>query len=304
MIVAVTPNPAWDVTYQVPQLNRGMRHRIEIHAGRAGGKGLNVARVARILGAHCHAVAPLGGPLGTLVLEDFEEPATWVPIAGRTRQGVAVVDDEQATLFVEAGPTVTPTEWQSLVDAVSGLLSGARESPDGTPDVLAICGSLPYGVDPGKYRALIGTGVAAKVPVIVDVSGPPLLWAAGAGVDLLTPNEGELLAATGAPDVESGAQRLLDAGAGAVLVFLGPRGMELHTPIATIRARIFRQLIGNATGAGDAAVAALALTADRPWEERLRLAVAVASASVLEPTAGAVDPERVTALSRSVLIEG
>jgi tagatose 6-phosphate kinase len=45
---------------------------------------------------------------------------------------------------------------------------------------------------------------------------------------------------------------------------------------------------GNATGAGDAVVAALAhgLVIGRPWDERLRHAVALGTASAAAPVAG------------------
>jgi tagatose 6-phosphate kinase len=57
VIVAVCVNPAIDVTYRVPELSVGRSHRVrEVHA-RAGGKGINVARVLHQLGG---AITPHG----------------------------------------------------------------------------------------------------------------------------------------------------------------------------------------------------------------------------------------------------
>jgi tagatose 6-phosphate kinase len=62
---------------------------------------------------------------------------------------------------------------------------------------------------------------------------------------------------------------------------------------------------GNATGAGDAVVAALAhgLVLGRPWEERLRHAAALGSATVAAPVAGEFrDDDYASALSAVAVI--
>ena len=45
MILTVTPNPAIDLTWHVDRLTPGATHRVPTGASRAGGKGLNAARV-------------------------------------------------------------------------------------------------------------------------------------------------------------------------------------------------------------------------------------------------------------------
>jgi tagatose 6-phosphate kinase len=57
MIVTVTPNLALDVTYELPELRPGHAHRVRAVHSRAGGKGVNVARVLASLG---HDVLVLG----------------------------------------------------------------------------------------------------------------------------------------------------------------------------------------------------------------------------------------------------
>ena len=51
MILTLTPNPAVDITWHVDQLTPGTTHRVPPAVARAGGKGLNVARV---LHAYCY----------------------------------------------------------------------------------------------------------------------------------------------------------------------------------------------------------------------------------------------------------
>ena len=69
------------------------------------------------------------------------------------------------------------------------------------------------------------------------------------------------------------------------------------------RARLDAPVQGNPTGAGDAAMAALALSVGRPWVERLALTVATSAAAVLRPVAGEVDPQDVRRLGERVLTE-
>src|SRR5690606_41607753 len=91
------PNPAWDVTYRVDRLLPGESLRVRSVVARAGGKGVNVARVVRALGFASVAVCPLGGPLAGPFADDLDadgQPAAVVPVAGAVRQSVAVVPAE------------------------------------------------------------------------------------------------------------------------------------------------------------------------------------------------------------------
>ncbi len=56
VILTVTPNPAVDVTYHLDELRPGTVHRVDDVVSRAGGKGINVARVLQQLGVASEAV--------------------------------------------------------------------------------------------------------------------------------------------------------------------------------------------------------------------------------------------------------
>ncbi len=100
------------------------------------------------------------------------------------------------------------------------------------------------------------------MPVVVDTSGAGLLAAARAGAHALKPNREELAEATGLADPLDGARALLDLGARLVVVSLGADGLlaigRHGAPV--VRADCPGSLHGNATGAGDAAVAAIAVS--------------------------------------------
>ncbi|MCT1431443.1 PfkB family carbohydrate kinase [Brachybacterium muris] len=64
MILAITPNPALDVTYTVDDTRLHEVNRVREVRTEAGGKGVNVAKVLAQLGEPVTCAGPLGGPAG------------------------------------------------------------------------------------------------------------------------------------------------------------------------------------------------------------------------------------------------
>lgn len=302
MILTITPNPALDLTWHLAALDPGQTHRADAGQVRAGGKGLNVARVAHAEGAPVRAVTTAGGATGAEFAAELQAsgvPHELVPVAADTRRSIALVDAAagDTTIINEFGSAPSPAEWDALEAAVSaGLAAGAG--------VVVISGSLPPATPADRLPALVRLGRDAGAIVIVDTSGPALLAAADAGATVLKPNEHELREATGIDDPLAGAAELLRRGAGLVLLSLGAEGMLAVTPDGIHRARLDAPLSGNPTGAGDAAVAACAVLMDagiRAPEHILRRATAWSAAAVLMPLAGEIHP-RWPELERSLTL--
>lgn len=327
MIVTVTANPALDLTWQVERTVVGGVHRADAGRARAGGKGLNVARIAHAQGARAIAVATCGGATGAEFAEELAAagvPHVLVPVAAPTRRSIALVDASlgDTTIVNEYGIAATTAERAALKDAVAAALQD-RDAPRGRGGVLVISGSLPPGSPGDLLPALIRVGRDAGAIVIVDTSGPALLAAADAGASVLKPNHQELRDATGLDDPVDGARELLRRGTGLVLLSLGAEGMLAVSPasgepagegsgtsagsrraVSILHARLGTALAGNPTGAGDAAVAACAVLMDagvRDPERILRRATAWSAAAVLMPLAGEIHaswPE----LERSLIV--
>jgi fructose-1-phosphate kinase PfkB-like protein len=141
---------------------------------------------------------------------------------------------------------------------------------------------------------------------IVDTSGASLLPALAAGPDLAKPNLAEIAEAVGVADPVAGAARLRRTGARDLVISAGRDGlMLLPTRGPAWRGRLAEPLRGNPTGAGDAAVAALAagLATGMPSQDLVRAAVAWSAAAVLQPVAGHLDPADIDRLNDHVLIE-
>lgn len=312
MILTVTANPAEDLTWHVDALRPGETHRVPAGVSRAGGKGLNVARVLAAEGHDVLALTTAGGAAGDRLVADLERSGIahrTVTVAGETRRSLAFVDEAsgETTIFNELGAPLEAAESAQFLAEATRL--------GRTASVVAVSGSLPPGLDPADLAALVAELVAAGTAVIVDTSGPALVAAARAGATVLKPNRDELAEVTGLTDPMSGARVLIEAGARLVVVSLGSDGLMVvaAAEVGGIRARLAEPLRGNATGAGDAAVAAIAAAlaaaptlATDPAEHGARVALARratawSASAVLMPLAGALSPEHASLESRVVV---
>jgi tagatose 6-phosphate kinase len=289
LIGTVTLNLALDVTYGVDELVVGGSHRVAAPQQRAGGKGVNVARVAATLGHQVLALGFVGGLTGEIVAEELFDAgltALLTPIRGETRRTVAIVNgvDGDATIFNETGPSVSEDEWRAFHDRM----------PWARLDVLACSGSLPPGLPADAYAELAVRARHHDVLSVIDVGGDALVAAAKAGA-VVRSNAAELREALGDLSVEEGARQLVAAGATAAVITDGARGMVAASNQGAWRALPVERVAGNPTGAGDACTAvvaaAVAGSPEPDWPVVLKSAVAASAAAVLTPVAGDIDLE-------------
>jgi tagatose 6-phosphate kinase len=205
---------------------------------------------------------------------------------------VAIADRRDATGFWEPGPRITAAEWSLMLSHYRELLRKAV--------VVALCGSVPPGVPLDGYAVMIRLAASAGVPTVLDTSGEPLRHGLAAAPTLAKPNAAELaelLTAPPGPSVPTIASlaelvQVVAPSAGAVVVSRGPLGLVAVTRDGVWAGGPPVPVNGNSTGAGDAVVAALArgLRAGTPWPALVADAVALSTAAVAVPVAGAVDP--------------
>lgn len=296
MVLTVTLNAALDLTYEAEHVAWGGVNRVDSVVGRAGGKGINVARTLQQLGRPVTVAGLAGGATGAAVREELAAAGLdhrLTSIAGDSRRTVTVHSraDAVVTALNEPGPEVSEEEWRGFLGEFDVLLEGAS--------IAVLSGSLPRGVLADAYAQIAALCARHEVPAIVDASGPALVAALPAAPLLVKPNLSELQEAAGAlgqPRVQGtagvleAAGRLRAGGAASVVASLGSAGVFALTEEGAWRAAVPR-VRGNPIGAGDALVAALVdgWLAQRPWPERLRRAAAVGAASVRHPQAGGYD---------------
>jgi tagatose 6-phosphate kinase len=284
-MLTITLNAALDLTYRIAGLRPGESHRVTSVHAQAGGKGINVARVLAAIGQPVTVTGLVAGPTGAEIRHELVTAGLrdeLVEVEGQSRRSVAVVDGDDATVFNEPGDGLR-FDWSDAVSRLEALIE-----PGAT---VVASGSLPAAAPHTAYAYLVQAVHDRGGKIIVDTSGPALLEAAAAGADLLKPNAEEVLAATGQGDVIAAATHLLTLGAGAVAVSLGADGLTIVRADEVVTARPARFVHGNPTGAGDAAVAALALALadDLPMGEAARRSVALSAAAVAHPFAGHID---------------
>ena len=294
-ILVVTLNPALDLTYELPQVDWAGVNRPVTVRSRPGGKGINVARTLHALGADVLVMGLAGELTGDAVrsaLAGAGVPAAFTEIAGETRRTLAVIDRDrgQTALFNEPGPRVSPAEYAAFLARYQAELAATT--------AVVLTGSLPPGLEAGSYAELTGIAARAGVPAVLDADGEPLLRSLAANPAVVKPNLAELSAAVGRrlTDTDSAgraavavaALELREAGAQAVVVSLGARGLLAVTEDGVWQAVHPGAVAANPTGAGDAVVAGLThhLVLGHPWAERLRHAVALGSAAAAAPVAG------------------
>ena len=237
MIVTVTPNPALDLTWHVASLTIGDTHRADAGQARAGGKGLNVARVAHAQGADVLAVTTTGGATGeefAAELASSRVPHVLVPVEASTRRSIALVDEAlgDTTVVNERGVAPSDAEWQTLRDAVArALAAGAPGAPTpgapaagdergaDTPDVGRIPRERPTsgvsapGPDSLGARVLVISG--SLPPGIPDDALPDLIrLGLDAGAIVIADTSGPALLAaadTGASVLKPNEHELRDA---------------------------------------------------------------------------------------------
>ncbi|NJN16073.1 MAG: hypothetical protein HC822_07200 [Oscillochloris sp.] len=197
MLVIITPNPALDRTMVFEGLQLGAVHRTAEVLVAAGGKGLNVARVARTLSIPALVCAPLGGSTGDQVaqLAAAEQiVGQWYRHrSGETRTCVLLVDRraDDATALNEAGPTLSAADWAGFAASVQTAADKAQ--------LCVVAGSLPAGVEAAALGTLLQDLAAAAKPVIVDTSAAALEAALATRPFGVKVNGSELSAALGMP---------------------------------------------------------------------------------------------------------
>lgn len=189
MILTVTLNPCIDYAFFVDGLTLGDTNRITSSAMDAGGKGLNLSRIAHELGAKTLATGLLGGRTGNAVkavLDHHGVAHSFSPILGETRTNFSVEDAKCAgapTTYNSRGPAVTNDEWESFLAHYRDQLGAAS--------FVALCGSIPPGVPIDAYRVLGELARAEGKPLLIDADGEPLAQGLLAKPTMIKPNQKE-----------------------------------------------------------------------------------------------------------------
>nr|WP_090344506.1 1-phosphofructokinase family hexose kinase [Mycolicibacterium malmesburyense]CRL76021.1 hexose kinase [Mycolicibacterium malmesburyense] len=287
VITTLTMNPALDITTSADVVRPTDKIRCAGARYDAGGGGVNVSRVANVLGVPTSAVFPIGGATGGQVerlLAESGVPARVVPIAESTRESFTVNESTTGKQyrFVLPGPHMTESEQAQCLDELRAAAQSA--------EFVVASGSLPPSVPPDWYQRVADICRETGSLLVLDTSGGGLTHV-NSGVFLLKPSIRELRECVGRDLVTEAAQfaaarELIDRGiTQSVVVSLGPQGALVVTPRRNERIPAVPVRVVSGVGAGDAMVAAIVVGLSRGWplSEAVRFGVAAATAMLTTP---------------------
>lgn len=306
MIYTVTLNPALDKTATVENLRLDSVNRISELRVDPGGKGINVSKVVRELGAKTVAIALLGGHTGTMLrnmLAELGIECKVLEVEGETRTNLKIKDPalKTNTDINEPGSEVTDEQLRGMLDGLVGEV--------GSGDIVVLSGSLPRGAAADTYKVWVAALKKTGAKVYLDADGDKLVRGIEAKPDLIKPNEIELGAMMGRTldadeKIVEAARELIDGGLDRVMVSMGGAGALYVARDVTIKANPVKVPVGSTVGAGDSVVAALAYAQDKGLglEDTMRLAMATGAANVMQSGTQAAPRELVDSLIDKVVV--
>lgn len=305
MIGTITLNPAVDRRYNIDILEKNTVKRTEDYMASAGGKGLNVSRVARILGEDVTAFGFLGGNTGDFIRNEIWKLGindSFTSVNGTTRTCLNIIDDNNDNIeILEKGPVISKKDKHKFLEEFELQLEKL--------DIIAMSGSLPKGVDINIYSDIIKIAKKYNKKVILDTSGNVLLENLKSNPFLVKPNKEELENITGIKldseeAIKMSAHKILRRGAKNILVSLGDNGMYFFGEEGNFKVDIPKIKIKNTVGSGDSSVAGFAYSFSKGLDiqEVLKYANACGMSNAMEKGTGSIDMEKVNELRKKIIV--
>lgn len=294
MITTVTLNVAVDKAYVIGDFCQGEVMRVTKCTNTPGGKGLNVAKVAKLCGEEVLATGFVGGHAGAYVEDMLAEqnvPNDFVHTKNETRSCINVLAaDGTSTEFLEPGAEVSEAEVEEFMAKFAQIVSKS--------DVITISGSVPKGVSTDVYQKMIEEAKKQNTPVLLDTSGKLLEEGIKSKPTMIKPNSDEIQALLGVSIsnreqlIESG-KKLQRGGIEYVVISLGGDGAFVITKDHVYHGQPAKIKPVNTVGCGDSMLAAFAVGIKRGYtiEEMLKYAVSVSSANALTMATGYFEEE-------------
>ncbi|MEZ0446985.1 PfkB family carbohydrate kinase [Cellulomonas sp. ICMP 17802] len=303
MITAAALSPSLDVTYVVEELT-GIQRPLEVHRV-AGGKALNAARAAALLGSSVAAVAVLGGGTGAVVADLARADGLDLRVVDggeltRTCVSVHARSDDRLTEIYEHATPVSAPVFDAFLDALAALLVDR-------PGWCLVSGGSPASLGPDALRDLHAS-LPPGTRLAVDSHGPALrALLRDASPALLKVNRAEACEALDAAATTPLAElvvRLHERTGAPVVVTDGLAGLVATDGVRTRHASLPGVVGQFPVGSGDSLLGALVQALDEglDLDDALRRATAAGAANALLPGAARFDPATVARLTDAVIV--
>lgn len=284
MIATVTLNAAVDNNVEVEDFKVGQLNRVKRSRKCAGGKGINVSKIIKLLGGETVALGFLGGEEGKFIDESLGQmgiKTDFVWTGSNTRVNIKLVDraNQMITEINEVGEPIEEQE-------INLLFKKVKEWCDDC-NLLVISGSLPPGVPEDVYYRLLKIAGGRNVKTILDAEGNALLRGIEGKPYMIKPNVNELESTYGVhiDSIEKlieVCRGILEKGVEVIVVSMDKDGAVVITNREVWSADSLKVNVVNTVGAGDALVAAFALGLERGYtlDYLMKYGIAVSAASI------------------------
>lgn len=301
-ILTVTANPAVDRVYFVDNFSMGDVHRPWKSTVSAGGKGINVSRVSRILGADVIATGFLGGYTGEFIRSEIKKIGIcdcFININGETRICTNITDKTGASgEILEKGPVVTKEDEEKFMKLFKERVKECA--------IVVASGSLPDGLTSDFYCKIAKIAIENNKKIIIDTSGKNLEEILKFKPFMVKPNKDEFLKFTGqdAFDTKKALLFLKQQGVQIPFISLGKDGAVAMIDEAFYHFSVPAIDVVNAVGSGDSTVAGIATGISRGMcvLDAIRLGMAAGMSNTQFEATGFVKKEAVEAFYHHITI--
>jgi 1-phosphofructokinase len=276
----------------------------EVHL-HAGGQGIWIARMARVLGASPCLCGPFGDESGAVIAALLaDEGIATEPVRGAAANGVSVhAGHEGDPETAMAGTPDAHLDRHALDALYNATLASALDTR-----LCVLAGVADDDVIPADtFRRLTVDLRANDVRVVADLSGDQLEAVAVGGIDLVKVSDEDLLGRERPPlpDVVAAVETLLEQGARNVVVSRAAEGAYAWIESEPYLVTGPDLEVVNPRGAGDAMTGAMAATlaAGGTYLDAVRLAAAAGAANVTRHGMATGDRSTIERLADRVAVE-
>lgn len=296
MITTVTFNPSIDRLYRVNEINVGEVQRVKESNATAGGKGINVTKVCKILGENPMAMGFLGGFNSKFIKNELDKKNIknkFTEIDAETRNCLNIIEDDKvSTEFLEKGPVINLEDLDRFEKDLESVIKNTK--------VLAASGSCCQNMPIDYYKKIGEICRKNKVKFILDTSGEALKVALESKPYLIKPNSDEIkqllnIDIDSKEEIINAGKILLEKGAQNVCISLGKDGMLYLDGKNVYEVNIPKVDVLNTVGSGDSTIAGFSVGILRGYdlEETIKLANACGISNALNTDTGFVKIEDV-----------
>lgn len=307
MITVLSLSPAVDKIYVIDDFCAGELYRVNNCIQSAGGKGVNVTRVSRMLKAEVAVLGFKAGNTGQWLENNIlgtGAKSYLIEVEGQSRTNNNIIDkvNNRETEILEEGPTISNYSWQMFLESFHKNIKKAK--------VLVCSGGLPKGLGNETYKGLIEEANKLGIKTILDASGDVLKQGISAKPYLIKPNLRELSTYFGTQfttetEILNACKEIINRGVKVVVTSLGAEGALLVSENVAYKAYPVSVNVINTIGSGDSMVAGISagLVRELGLLDCFRLGVACASSNTEFIEIGLINIEKVEQFRKEIVID-